>query len=68
MTNKLQNAKSVMVRLFSFLLRVLRDFRRNQGLLLSGSGTIPAATVDLIGAPAERKRGSPIRQRKTGST
>ena len=35
--NKLQNAKSMMFRLFSFLLRVLRDFRRNQGLLLSGA-------------------------------
>jgi YihY family inner membrane protein len=37
MMNKLQNAKSMMFRLFSFLLRVLRDFRRNQGLLLSGA-------------------------------
>ena len=37
MMNKLQNAKSMMVRLFSFLLRVLPDFRRNQGLLLSGA-------------------------------
>ncbi len=37
MMNKLQNAKSMMVRLFGFLLRVLRDFRRNQGLLLSGA-------------------------------
>jgi YihY family inner membrane protein len=37
MMNKLQNAKSMMVRLFSFLLRVLRAFRRNQGLLLSGA-------------------------------
>jgi uncharacterized BrkB/YihY/UPF0761 family membrane protein len=27
----------VMARLFSFLLRVLRGFRRNQGLLLSGA-------------------------------
>ncbi|MBP1752036.1 MAG: hypothetical protein H6Q57_872 [Geobacteraceae bacterium] len=26
-----------MARLFSFLLRVLRGFRRNQGLLLSGA-------------------------------
>jgi YihY family inner membrane protein len=37
MMNKLQNANWVMVRLFSFLLRVLREFRRNQGLLLSGA-------------------------------
>jgi len=37
MMNKLQNAKSMMVRLFRFLLLVLRDFRRNQGLLLSGA-------------------------------
>lgn len=35
--NKLQNAKGVMVRVFRFLLRVLREFRRNQGLLLSGA-------------------------------
>jgi len=37
MMNKLQNAKSMMVRFFSFLLLVLRNFRRNQGLLLSGA-------------------------------
>lgn len=37
MMNKLQNAKGVMVRFFRFLLRVLREFRRNQGLLLSGA-------------------------------
>jgi membrane protein len=37
MINKLQNANWVMGRLFSFLLRVLRGFRRNQGLLLSGA-------------------------------
>jgi len=37
MMNKLQNANRVMVRLSNFLLRVLRDFRRNQGLLLSGA-------------------------------
>ena len=35
--NKLQNANRVMGRLFSFLLRVLRRFIRNQGLLLSGA-------------------------------
>jgi len=37
MMNKLQNANWVIGRLFSFLLRVLRVFRRNQGLLLSGA-------------------------------
>jgi membrane protein len=37
MVNKLQNVNRVMGRLFSFLLRVLRGFRRNQGLLLSGA-------------------------------
>jgi hypothetical protein len=37
MMNKLQNANRVMVRLFRFLLLVLRDFKRNQGLLLSGA-------------------------------
>jgi len=37
MMNKLQNAIAMMVRFFSFLLLVLRDFRRNQGLLLSGA-------------------------------
>jgi YihY family inner membrane protein len=37
MMNTPQNANGVMVRLFSFLLRVLREFRRNQGLLLSGA-------------------------------
>lgn len=37
MMNKLQNAKGVMGRVSRFLLRVLREFRRNQGLLLSGA-------------------------------
>jgi YihY family inner membrane protein len=37
MMNKLQNVNWFMGRLFSFLLRVLRGFRRNQGLLLSGA-------------------------------
>src|SRR5512135_3342584 len=32
-----QNANRVVVRFFSFLLRVVRGFRRNQGLLLSGA-------------------------------
>ncbi len=35
--NKKQNANWRLGRLFSFLLRVLRDFRRNQGLLLSSA-------------------------------
>src|SRR5512141_2492534 len=37
MTNKLQNVNWVPGRLFSFLFRVLRGFKRNQGLLLSGA-------------------------------
>jgi YihY family inner membrane protein len=37
MMNKLQNVNWVMGRSFSFLLRVLRGFSRNQGLLLSGA-------------------------------
>jgi len=37
MMNKLQNVHWVMGRFFSFLLRVLRGFRHNQGLLLSGA-------------------------------
>jgi membrane protein len=35
MTNKLQHTHRIIGRLFDFLLRVLRGFRRNQGLLLS---------------------------------
>ncbi len=35
--NRQQNAYQLIVRLFSFLLRVLCGFRRNQGLLLSGA-------------------------------
>src|SRR5512146_2280787 len=35
--NKRQNANWVVVRFFGFLLRVVRGFRRNQGLLLSGA-------------------------------
>src|SRR5512146_2568808 len=35
--NKRQNANWVVVRFFGFLLRVLRGFNRNQGLLLSGA-------------------------------
>jgi YihY family inner membrane protein len=37
MMNKLQNVHWVMGRFFSFPLRVLRGFRHNQGLLLSGA-------------------------------
>src|SRR5664279_2064306 len=37
MMNKLQNVNWAMGSLFSFLLRVLRGFGRNQGLLLSGA-------------------------------
>jgi YihY family inner membrane protein len=37
MMNKLHNVDWGIGRLFSFLLRVLRGFRRNQGLLLSGA-------------------------------
>jgi membrane protein len=35
--NKPQNANWVVVRFFGFLLRVVRGFKRNQGLLLSGA-------------------------------
>jgi len=35
--NKQQSINSLPARLFSFLLRVLRGFKRNQGLLLSGA-------------------------------
>jgi len=37
MMNKQQNANWRLGRIFSFLLRVLRGFKRNQGLLLSGA-------------------------------
>jgi membrane protein len=55
MMNKLQNVNRLLVRLFSFLLRVLRGFRRNQGLLLSGAiayytllSIIPMSILALI--------------------
>ncbi len=55
MINKLQNANWVIGLLFSFLLRVLRGFRRNQGLLLSGAvayytllSVIPMSILALI--------------------
>ena len=37
MMDKQQNKNRIQGRLFSFLLSVLRDFKRNQGLLLSGA-------------------------------
>ena len=37
MMNKQQNTTWRLGRLFSFLLRVLRSFKRNQGLLLSSA-------------------------------
>src|SRR5512135_3243473 len=50
-----QNANRVVVRFFSFLLRVVRGFRRNQGLLLSGAvayytllSIVPLSIVALI--------------------
>lgn len=54
--NKQQGINSLPGRLFSFLLRVLRGFRRNQGLLLSGAvayytllSIIPMSILALIG-------------------
>jgi membrane protein len=56
MMNKQQNAHWRPGRLFSFLLRVLRGFRRNQGLLLSGAvayytllSIVPMSILALIG-------------------
>ena len=53
--NKLQNANWRLGRLFSFLLRVLRGFKRNQGLLLSSAvayntllSIIPMSILALI--------------------
>ena len=55
MMNKLQNAHQVPGRFFRFLLRVLRGFIRNQGLLLSGAvayytllSVIPMSILALI--------------------
>jgi len=55
MKNKFQNINWIMGRLFSFLLRVVRSFRRNQGLLLSGAiayytllSIVPLSTLTLI--------------------
>ncbi|RPI37254.1 MAG: YihY/virulence factor BrkB family protein [Nitrospiraceae bacterium] len=56
MMNRQQNAYWRLGRLFSFLLRVLRGFRRNQGLLLSGAvayhtllSIVPMSILALIG-------------------
>ena len=53
--NKRKKASGMMVRLFDFLLRVLRGFRRNQGFLLSGAvayytllSIIPLSIIALI--------------------
>ncbi len=55
MKNKFQNINWIMGRFFSFLLRVVRSFRRNQGLLLSGAiayytllSIVPLSTLTLI--------------------
>jgi membrane protein len=54
--NKQQNANWRLGRLFSFLLKVLRDFKRNQGLLLSGAvayytllSIVPMSILAIIG-------------------
>jgi YihY family inner membrane protein len=56
MMDKQQIVKGVPSRLFSFLLRVLRGFKRNQGLLLSGAiayytllSIVPMSILGLIG-------------------
>jgi membrane protein len=56
MMDKQQSVKGVPSRLFSFLLRVLRGFKRNQGLLLSGAiayytllSIVPMSILGLIG-------------------
>jgi len=58
MMNKQQNVNWVLGRLFSFLLRVLRGFKRNQGLLLSGAvayytllSIVPMSILALIVLP-----------------
>ncbi len=55
MKNKFQNINLIMGRFFSFLLRVVRSFRRNQGLLLSGAiayytllSIVPLSILTLI--------------------
>jgi len=54
--NKKQSINSFPGRLFSFLLRILRGFRRNQGMLLSGAvayytllSIVPLSILALIG-------------------
>jgi YihY family inner membrane protein len=54
--NKRQDIKRLLVRLLSFLLRVVRGFMRNQGLLLSGSlayytllSIVPMSILFIIG-------------------
>jgi YihY family inner membrane protein len=54
--NKRQNINGALSRLFSFLLSVLRGFKRNQGLLLSGAvayytllSIVPMSILALIG-------------------
>ncbi|HUJ19627.1 MAG TPA: YihY/virulence factor BrkB family protein [Nitrospirota bacterium] len=54
--NRKQTEQGVPSRLFGFLARVLRDFRRNQGLLLSGAvayytllSIVPLSILALIG-------------------
>jgi membrane protein len=56
MMDKRLTVQGVLRRLFSFLLGVLRDFRRNQGLLLSGAvayytllSIVPLSILALIG-------------------
>jgi len=44
--NTRQNVKKI-GRLFNFLLRVLRGFKRNQGLLLSGAGYAATLTEQV---------------------
>jgi YihY family inner membrane protein len=53
--NKQQNIYRMMIRFFGFLLRVLRGFRRNHGLLLSGAvayytllSIVPLSIIALI--------------------
>jgi uncharacterized BrkB/YihY/UPF0761 family membrane protein len=57
MKNKFQNLNRI-ARLSSFLLRVVRSFRRNQGLLLSGAvayytrlSFVPLAILALVVLP-----------------
>jgi YihY family inner membrane protein len=56
MTDKRHNVNGLLGRFFSFLVRVLRGFKRNQGLLLSGAvayytllSIVPMSILALIG-------------------